>query len=138
MNIKDRIQKLLVKVYVPIAWTLVIIILLCIPGTMLPSEEGFSVPNFDKLIHWVLFGLFVFLWCFYFRSKKYRFKKLMIIFFLVFLLSNILGVTMEFVQRCCVPFRDFSEGDIIADMIGSGLGYGISNIFLTGEKNANH
>jgi VanZ family protein len=135
MNRSDLIRKLLRKIHIPIAWTLLIIILLCIPGTMLPSEEGFSVPNFDKFIHMVLFGVLVFLWCLYFRSKNYPLKKLTLLFFAAFLFSNVLGIGMEFIQRCCIPFRDYSEGDIIADMIGASIGYGICNIFLIEEKN---
>jgi VanZ family protein len=103
---------------------------------MLPSEQGFSIPDFDKFVHVALFGGLVFLWCFYFSSKKYPTKKLMVLFFLSFLFSNALGISLEFVQKCCIPFRDYSEGDIIADMIGASLSYGVCNIFLAVEENA--
>jgi len=136
MNFSESIKKTLSKVYVPIAWTLVIIILLALPGSVLPEEKGFKIPEFDKFVHFTLFGMMVFLWCFYFNSKKYRLKKLTVLFFLVFLFSNALGIGMEFIQRCCIPFRDYSEADIIADMIGASISYGICNIFLIGEKNA--
>jgi len=132
----ETIKKLLSQVYLASAWTIAIIILLCIPGTMLPNEQGFSIPDFDKFVHATLFGGLVFLWCFYFSSKKYPTKKLIILFFLSFLFSNVLGIGLEFVQKCCIPFRDYSQGDIIADMIGASLGYGICNIFLIVEKNA--
>lgn len=122
------------RVFVPIAWTLMIIVLLCIPGTMLPSEEGFSIPNFDKVVHITLFGGFVFLWGFYFNSRKYSLRKTLILFFIAYLFSNALGISLEFVQKCCIPFRDFSLGDIIADMAGAGIGYGICNLFLIGEN----
>ena len=136
VNFIDRIKKVLTKIYIPVAWTLVIIILLSIPGSMLPNEQGFSIPDFDKFVHIVLFGVLVFLWCFYFNSKKYPLKKLMLLFFLTFLFSNALGIGMEFVQKYWIPFRDYSEGDIIADMIGAGFSYGICNIWLIGEKNS--
>ncbi len=130
-----RIQALLSYIFVPVAWTGIIIILLALPGSMLPNEQGFQIPQFDKFVHFTLFGMMVFLWCFYFSTKKYPLKRMMLLFFLVFFFSNALGITMEFVQRCCIPFRDFDEADIIADMIGTGFGYGICNIFLSGEKN---
>lgn len=60
----------------------------------------------------------------------------MILFFISFLFSDALGIAMEFIQKCCIPFRDYSEGDIIADMIGASLGYGICNIWLIEEKNS--
>jgi hypothetical protein len=84
----------------------------------------------------MLFGTFVFLWCFYYSAKKIPFKKLLVIFFIIFLCADALGIGSEFMQRCCIPFRDFSEGDIIADMTGASIGYGICNMFLIGEKNA--
>ena len=136
MKLIEPIRKLLSKAYLASAWTIAIIVLLCIPGTMLPNEQSFSIPDFDKFVHVTLFGGFVCLWCFYFSSKKYSIKKLMILFFLSFLFSNALGIGLEFVQKCCIPFRDYSQGDIIADMIGASLGYGICNIFLIVEKNA--
>jgi len=130
------IQKLLSKIFVPITWTLIIIILLAMPGSMLPKEEGFAIPNFDKFVHSTVFGMMVFFWCFYFNTKKYSSKKLALLFFLAFFSANALGIGMEFVQRCCIPFRDFDEADMIFDMIGAGISYGICNIFLLGEKNS--
>jgi hypothetical protein len=37
---------------------------------------------------------------------------------------------MEFLQKCCIPLRDYDEADIIADMVGAGIGYGLSNLLL--------
>src|SRR5450432_450642 len=136
MNLIDLIRKLLSKRYIALAWTLMIVILLSLPGSMLPSEQGFSIPNFDKVVHITLFSVMVFLWCFYFHSKKIALKKLLLIFFIVYLCANVLGIGMEYVQKYFIPFRDFEEGDIIADMIGAGLAYGISNIWLIEEKSS--
>jgi len=38
------------------------------------------------------------------------------------------------VQKYFIPFRDFDTEDIIADMIGAGLGYGVSNVLFIGYK----
>jgi VanZ family protein len=46
------------------------------------------------------------------------------------MLGNALGIGMEFVQKYWIPFRDFDTEDIIADMIGAGLAYGVSNIYF--------
>jgi VanZ family protein len=136
MNLIDLIRKLLSKRYIALAWTLMIVILLSLPGSMLPSEQGFSIPNFDKVVHITLFSVMVFLWCFYFHSKKIALKKLLLIFFIVYLCANVLGIGMEYVQKYFIPFRDFEEGDIIADMIGAGIAYGVCNIWLIEEKNS--
>jgi len=101
---------------------------------MIPSEPGFSIPQFDKIVHISLFGGFVFLWNLYFSNRPFPVAKMLRIFFFIFVLADTYGIGMEYVQKYYIPMRDFSEGDIIADMIGAGLGYGISNIFLIRRK----
>ena len=122
------LKKYLGNIYFPIAWTLVIAFLLSIPGTMLPSEAHFSIPEFDKLVHISLFGGFVLSWNFYLSKRSVSSPQLLRWFFLVFILGNSFGIGMEFVQKYFIPFRDFDTVDIIADMIGAGIGYGVSNI----------
>jgi len=124
------LNKYLGNIFFPILWTFFIIVLLSIPGTMLPSEQGFSVPQFDKLVHVSLFGGFVLSWNFYLSKRTLSSARLLRWFFFVFLLGNSLGIGMEFAQKYWIPFRDFDTVDIIADMIGAGLGYGVSNVFF--------
>jgi VanZ family protein len=97
---------------------------------MIPSEPLFPIVEFDKIVHISLFGGFVFLWNLYVSSRGFSTRKMLRIFFFVFVLANSYGIGMEYIQKYYIPMRDFSEGDIIADMMGAGLGYGISNIFL--------
>lgn len=122
------LHKYLGNIFFPIFWTLFIIILLSIPGTMLPSEEHFSIPDFDKVVHIGLFGVFVLSWNFYLSKREAPATRMLRWFFLVFILGNALGIGMEFAQKYWIPFRDFDTEDIIADMIGAGLGYGVSNV----------
>ena len=124
------LKKYLGKIYFPIGWTLLIAVLLSIPGTMLPSEVRFPIPDFDKFIHVSLFGVFVLSWNFYLSKRPVSTPQLLRWFFLVFILGNSFGIGMEFVQKYFIPFRDFDTEDIIADMIGAGIGYGISNIYF--------
>ena len=129
------LRKYFGKLFFPIIWTLVIGILCCMPGSMIPNEGGFAIPNFDKLVHLSLFGGFAFLWDLYLSNKISDTKRLLRLFFLVFILANAYGIGMELVQKCCIPMRDYDESDIIADMVGAGLGYGLSNLFLIPGKN---
>lgn len=115
---------------VPILWTGIVAFLCFMPGSMIPNEGGFAIPNFDKIVHAGMFGGFAFLWCLYLSNKVTDMRLLVRMFFVVFILANAYGIGTEFIQRCCVPMRDFDESDIIADMIGAGLGYGFSNVFL--------
>jgi len=111
-----------------------IIILLSLPGSMLPSESHFKIPQFDKIVHIGLFGGFVFLWGVYINSKKFPLQKTLILFFYIFCIGSALGIIMEYVQKYFIPLRDFDLADIIADIIGAGIAYGISNIFLSVEN----
>ena len=129
------LRKYFGKLFFPVIWTLVIGILCCMPGSMIPNEGGFAIPNFDKLVHLSLFGGFAFLWDLYLSNKISDTRRLLRLFFLVFILANAYGIGMELVQKCCVPMRDYDEADIIADMVGAGLGYGLSNLFLIPGKN---
>jgi VanZ family protein len=124
------INRLFGTVFLSVAWTILIQILLCLPGSDLPSAGLFSIPNFDKFAHVVLFGGFVGLWCYYFYLKKKPAKSLKTLFFLVFLIAAANGIIMEFVQRYYIPNRSFDEGDIIADLISSSIAYGICNMKL--------
>ena len=127
---KKLLNKYLGNVWIPVIWTLFVTYLLCIPGDMLPSETHFFIPNFDKLVHISLFGGFVLLWNFYLSKRSAVTSRLLRWYFLIFVAGNVFGIGMEFMQKYYIPYRDFSTEDIIADMIGAGLGYGISNIFF--------
>ena len=41
---------------------------------------------------------------------------------------------MEFVQKYFIPSRDFEIGDILADVVGAAIAYGICNIYLIAIK----
>jgi len=130
----QSLRKYLGKLYIPLLWSLVVGVLLCLPGSVLPNEGGFQIPQFDKVVHIGLFGGFVFLWNLYLSTLSLSRKKLLRLFFCVFIIGCTYGISMEFIQKCCIPLRDFDEADIIADMIGAGLAYGFSNIlFVSGE-----
>jgi VanZ family protein len=124
------LKKYLGILFFPIVWTIVIGILLALPGSMLPSESGFSIPQFDKVVHIGLFGGFVFLWNLYLSNRVAAISRLLRWFFLIYVLANAYGIGMEYVQKYYIPMRDFDEADIIADMIGAGLAYGLSHLLL--------
>ena len=123
------VQRLCSWKIVPIAWTLLTIILLCLPGSDIPSEGIFSTPGIDKVVHVTLFGGIVLLWGFnlYFRRLENA-KWRNIIVFLTFF-SVALGIGLEFLQRCCIPNRSFDVYDMIADSIGA-IAAGIYHLFV--------
>jgi len=125
------LKKYLGNLFFPIAWSLIIGILCCMPGSMLPSETHFTIPQFDKFVHISMFGGFVFLWNLYFCTRREMSDhRLLRLFFLIFILGVAYGIGMEYTQKYYIPGRDYDEADIIADMLGAGLAYGLSNILL--------
>jgi len=130
----NLLRKYFAKRLLAIGWSVVIFVLLALPGSALPKEQGFSIPNFDKLVHIGLFGGFVLLWSLYYSTTGRSQKKLLRIFFIIFLIAVVYGIGMEFVQKYFIPGRDYDEADMVADMIGAGIAYGLCNIHLTDAK----
>jgi uncharacterized BrkB/YihY/UPF0761 family membrane protein len=123
-------KRLFAKLWLPVCWTILIQILLTLPGSSFPSIGLFGIPHFDKLAHIVLFGCFVGLWCYYFFLKKNTAEKLKKIFFAIFLVAVCNGIIMEFVQFYLIANRSFDEGDIVANLMAVSIAYGICNIKL--------
>ena len=123
-----RLQQILSKRYPARFWTIFILILMVIPGNMLPNEETTFIPNLDKLIHAILFGSFVFLWCYYFTARNNsvsvgRYNMILGI-------ACLYGVATELIQKYLIPMRDFSIFDIIADASGAVIGYIIIRLII--------
>ena len=93
-----------------ILWTLLIFILCLLPGEDLPEV---NIPMVDKWTHWVLFGVFAFLWLCAAPSRKA--KRLLLILgisiFVGWLVEEIQG-TLSFLGR----YQD--NMDTLADSIG--------------------
>ena len=106
--------------------------MLTIPGKMLPDENQLTIPNLDKGVHIILFGCFVFLWSFYFASRKDITKSLNRKLFRIFIIACFFGIAMEYVQKYLIPNRDFDIYDIAADIIGAAVGLVIGRILGAG------
>ena len=112
-------RKLLNSVCPPVLWSIIIFVLLIMPGKDFP--EGPEIPLFDKIIHAFLFGVQVFLWCRY--TGYSNAQPPLWIFLLIFLISCMYGIGMEYVQKYWVANRGFETGDMVADIIGSFCGW---------------
>lgn len=101
------IQKLLYHKAVALLWTVIIFIGCSLPGKELPKVGLFN--NFDKLIHFSFFFVFVWLW---YKSSNASLQKLLII-------SIIYGLALELYQLKFVSGRSFDIWDAVADTIGA-------------------
>lgn len=105
----------------PLFWTLLVIVLLCIPGSAIP-EDGpiFSLPNFDKLVHICLFGGLSLFWGVYlFRRNQLSSAKRTNNFIFAAAGSITLGIVLEFVQLYLSNGRSFDPVDMLADSAGA-------------------
>lgn len=98
-----------------IGWTLLILAACFIPGSEIPNLK---VPLIDKWVHFVLFGVFAFLWLRVYPSR--RTTRLLT----VFLVSVAFGYAVELLQGALRPLlgRSYSGADALADAIGGALG----------------
>ena len=124
------VKNLFGKLLVPLAWTLFMEVLFFLPGSSFPDAGAFKIPNLDKIVHICLFGAFVSLWCYYFYRRDKSPGTLKIIFFWIYFLAIFNGILVEYIQFYYIPGRSFDKADIIADMLGAGLAYGVCNIKL--------
>jgi hypothetical protein len=112
-------KRLCTRRFLPVGWIILTIILLCLPGSAIPGDGLFSIPDLDKYVHVVLFGGIVFWWAFhlYFRRASIQKWRNTIAFLTAF--SIVLGIVLEFLQLYFIPNRSFDGGDIIADTAGA-------------------
>jgi hypothetical protein len=113
------IKRLCTWKLIPVSWTLLTVILLCLPGSTIPNEGLFDTEGIDKVVHFILFGGIVFLWAFhlYFRrGEKLQWRRIIV---LLTVLSIALGIGLEFLQLYYIPNRSFDGMDIMADSTGA-------------------
>jgi hypothetical protein len=123
---KAFIRKLTSSILAPVGWTLLTVILLCLPGSAFPSKGLFNldIPYLDKIIHIILFGGIILFWCLYFLQKKDWNTNGRRTVLLVALFTIALGVCLEYIQLNYIPNRSFDKGDILANSL-SAIVFGI-------------
>jgi VanZ family protein len=103
--------------FLAVAWTLLIFIGCLTPGREIPHV---SVPFIDKWVHFVMFGVFTFLWL---CARPATGRKFLVVLFFI---SVVLGTVIELLQGYLTSLgRSMELLDAIADSIGSLLGIGL-------------
>ncbi len=107
------------KPFLPgIIWFTISCYLLAVPGDELPDTGFFDIPFFDKIVHFGMFFLLTFLFCYpytlYYKSfslwKKSAYK--------IAFIAICYGIAMEYVQKYFVMGRSFDLIDIVFDTLG--------------------
>jgi VanZ family protein len=107
-----------------VAWLIISIILLTLPGTAFPEEDWLGKIWFDKWVHIGMFAIMVVLWCLAWKSlKPTAVGSLKKAFIIIAIASLTYGTAMEFVQLYLIAFRSFDFGDIVADAVGCTAGW---------------
>jgi VanZ family protein len=115
---KKKLHQYLLTKWPAIIWSVIIFILLAMPPIRLEEEQVIEFSGLDKLIHFVLFGMMVWLWGYnqqYVASNKLFFRKLL----MIVIVTTIYGIVMEYVQRWVG--RDFDVWDMAADAAGAAV-----------------
>jgi hypothetical protein len=114
----DRVQNLLHTKWPAILWSVIIFLLLAMPSSGLETRTLIKIPGFDKLVHFVLFAAYSFLWYRYAGAVKTTGNKALVI---IIGSGCLFGIAMEFVQLHPWVNRDFEWGDMVADSLGAGI-----------------
>ena len=104
-----------------IIWFIASVILLTLPQNDLPHSSLFNIPNFDKLVHLIMFFLLTVLFSYPFSKLPVKTVAIASVFKVAFSVI-VYGIIMEFVQKYFTSSRAFDMIDILFDSLGSFLG----------------
>ncbi len=105
-----------------LAWMLVVFIAISMPPGNLPKSGIFSMPHFDKLVHFFLFSIFGLLFSFGFYKQGSQ--KLMHRYFVLFTLlaGFIYGSLTEILQHFYFSGRNGNITDVAFNLFGTVFG----------------
>ncbi len=128
-------NKISFKKFLPgLAWFFVVGILTLMPGKDVPEVGWLNIPNFDKLVHMVLFGGLTLLFCLPYSKTCFSFLKKRNIFIRISLSMILWGLMIEVIQKFFVPGRGFEWLDWAADSFGVLIAFWICMKVIKSQK----
>ena len=118
----------------PFIWTVCVFYLLSFDTSSASDSALWKFPGVDKLIHFVIFLLFAYLWGVFFMQHS-TFEERNIIFIIIILGSGF-GMGMEFYQKFFTN-RSFSYWDGMADAVGTIAGVWLAKKSPYGHRGRN-
>ncbi len=113
-----------------IAWFFVVMVLICLPGQDIPSNNIFARLHIDKIVHAGIFGLMVILFVRPIAMSSIDKALKRQYYFRIAVSVAIWGLATEFIQLYFVPGRSFDLWDFAADAVGCALAYIFSKEYL--------
>ena len=114
---KQKLRKYLYTKWPAIIWSVIIFLLLVMPPLNINQEKPLEFSGLDKTIHFLLFGIMVWLWGYYQKTISSTGKNLVLQLFFITIVVIVYGIAMEYVQDWVG--RDFDVWDMVADTAGS-------------------
>lgn len=113
-----------------IAWFFVVMVLICLPGKDMPTNNMLASLQIDKIVHCGIFGLMVILFIRPIAMSSLD-KNIKLKYYTGIAVSIAAwGLVTEFIQLYFVPGRDFDLFDFAADAAGCGLAWWFSRKYL--------
>ncbi len=114
---KQQLRKYLYTKWPAIIWSVIIFLLLVMPPININPKKPLGFSGIDKTIHFLLFGIMVWLWGYYQKTISSARKNLILQLFLITMVVSVYGIVMEYVQDWVG--RDFDLWDMVADAAGA-------------------
>jgi VanZ family protein len=111
-----------------IIWTTLLIVLSVISKSTASKFVIFNLFGIDKAAHLIFYAILSWLWV-----RAFSFGNIKKHFIYSLILSTLLGVTLEYIQKHFTDGRSFEYDDMIANLVGSIIGLLVFS-FLT-KKN---
>ncbi|MFN8206794.1 MAG: VanZ family protein [Bacteroidales bacterium] len=102
----------------PLAWTLIILVLSLLPPSAAPGSFLFNIPYGDKLLHFLFYLFLAVFWLLAFAGKVNKSNSLFR--FAILLACIVFGGIIEIIQGF-TAFRSMDAFDWLADAAGSSL-----------------
>ena len=114
---KKKIQQYVRTKWPAIIWSVIIFLLLVMPPININQEKPLEFSGIDKAIHFLLFGIMVWLWGYYQKTISSTRKNPVPQLFFITIIVIVYGIAMEYVQAWVG--RDFDVWDMVADAAGA-------------------
>ena len=89
-----------------------------------------KIPHKDKIVHFIFYFMFVFLWTNYFNSSPYKSK----VGIVILLIAIVYGILMEIFQGLLTIDRSPDQYDVIANSSGAIVGWFVAKKYLQNKN----